>query len=548
MSTKTLRKRIALVAVSALGAGLLSVVAVPSANAAAGDLVINTSGSVGLLASDETGTTTKTAVLLSSGTLVISSVAATLATPRLEVSAGAAIISATGGTLSTDQTYVYASASGTNITAINIKPTGAVGSTFTVTTRASNSSSAAAVHVVTVTIAGSSESQKASVANSRVNWATSNTDAATTEVYTSAATTYSNPLYLYINLRDAYYANVTSTSGALVVTASTGAKVGTPATTGSAASGTGNTSVSASSPEALWVVVTESTVGAGWAGTITVSYNGVTIATKAGKITGAPASVTLAPLKIGKTGGTATENGFTYIVKDAAGNGLAFSTASALVYSSSSNTGVISAANGNEAAAYGNLYGDYVGRGNFTCILPGKSDVVLQYTLPNGTVIKSNSITLSCGGDAYEYSAAWDKASYVQGEIATLTVSFKDDKGNAANSVTAVDTITSGATDITLSTPMLTLAGSTYVSTGSKLNKLGQKVYTFTVGTTTGLTEGSYQAVVSFPTIDVPATAGYKVTTGSAGVTNADVLKAIVSLIASINKQIAALQKALLKK
>jgi len=34
MSTKTLRKRIALVAVSALGAGLLSVVAVPSANAA----------------------------------------------------------------------------------------------------------------------------------------------------------------------------------------------------------------------------------------------------------------------------------------------------------------------------------------------------------------------------------------------------------------------------------------------------------------------------------------------------------------------------------
>ena len=35
MSTKTLRKRIALVAVSALGAGLLSVVAVPTASATA---------------------------------------------------------------------------------------------------------------------------------------------------------------------------------------------------------------------------------------------------------------------------------------------------------------------------------------------------------------------------------------------------------------------------------------------------------------------------------------------------------------------------------
>jgi hypothetical protein len=42
MSTKTLRKRIALVAVTALGAGLLSVVAVPSANALAGDVTANT--------------------------------------------------------------------------------------------------------------------------------------------------------------------------------------------------------------------------------------------------------------------------------------------------------------------------------------------------------------------------------------------------------------------------------------------------------------------------------------------------------------------------
>jgi hypothetical protein len=38
------------------------------------------------------------------------------------------------------------------------------------------------------------------------------------------------------------------------------------------------------------------------------------------------------------------------------------------------------------------------------------------------------------------------------------------------------------------------------------------------------------------------------ITAPTGGVSNADVLKAIVSLIASINKQIAALQKALLKK
>jgi hypothetical protein len=547
MSTKTLRKRISLVAVSALGAGLLSVVAVPSAYAAVGDLTITTASSTGLLASDETGTTTKTAVLLSTGTLVVAAASASSSeVARVEVSAGAAITSATNGTISTDQTFVYTTTSGTSLTAVNIKPTGAVGSTFTVTSRGSNSGSAATVNVITVTIAGSSESQKASVANSRVNWATSNSDAATTEVATSASTTYSNTLELYINLRDAYYANVTSTSGALVVTASTGAKVGTPAAS-AAAAGTGSTSVSAASPAGLWVIVSESTVGAGWAGTVTVSYNGVVIATKTGQITGAPASITVAPIKIGKTGGTATENAFTYIVKDTAGNGLAF-TAGALVYSSSSKTGVVSGAVGTENAEYGNAYGDYVGRGSITCVLAGTSDVVLQYTLPNGTTIKSNALKATCGGDAYSMSAAFDKASYIQGEIATLTVTFKDVAGNLANSVTAVDAIEESATNATISAPMMSMVGGMYVSTGIKPGSAGTKVYTFTVGTATGLTDGSYNAVVSFPSLDEKTTVAYKVTTGSTGVSNADVLKAIVSLIASINKQIAALQKALLKR
>jgi hypothetical protein len=43
-------------------------------------------------------------------------------------------------------------------------------------------------------------------------------------------------------------------------------------------------------------------------------------------------------------------------------------------------------------------------------------------------------------------------------------------------------------------------------------------------------------------------TATYTVAAATGAISLADVLKAIVSLIASINKQIAALQKALLKK
>jgi hypothetical protein len=183
-----------------------------------------------------------------------------------------------------------------------------------------------------------------------------------------------------------------------------------------------------------------------------------------------------------------------------------------------------------------------------TCVLAGTSDVVLQYTLSNGTTIKSNALKATCGGDAYSMSASFDKASYVQGEIATLTVTFKDDKGNLANSVTATDTITGSETDASISAPMMSMVGGMYVSTGIKPGKAGTKVYTFTVGTASGLTDGSYNAVVAFPTLDEKATVAYKVTTGSTAASMADVLKAIVSLIASINKQIAALQKALLKK
>jgi hypothetical protein len=62
--------------------------------------------------------------------------------------------------------------------------------------------------------------------------------------------------------------------------------------------------------------------------------------------------------------------------------------------------------------------------------------------------------------------------------------------------------------------------------------------------------------VVSAPVINAQSetaaaanqSVSYKVAASSTAVSNEDVLKAIVSLIASINKQIAALQKALLRR
>ena len=78
----------------------------------------------------------------------------------------------------------------------------------------------------------------------------------------------------------------------------------------------------------------------------------------------------------------------------------------------------------------------------------------------------------------------------------------------------------------------------------------GSRVYTFTVGGTTAVTAGSYVAIVEYASLaaGTKQTPAYKISTGSTDVTNAEVLKSIVALIASINKQIQALQKLILQR
>ena len=550
MSTKTLRKRIALVAVAALGAGLLTVVPVSSASAAEGDFTFT---GTGLLGSMTTGSsTTQTATLLTTGNLVVTTTG-WVANSYYVVSAGATITAESGGgTISADQKKFTASATSDTFTVV---PTGAAGSTFTVTGYTS-STSGVVTDLLTVSIAGTSEYGVASASKSYLSWVATDGADATSDVANASQTTYTNGLFLNIQLNDAYGNDITSTTGALVATVTSGATVAIGAATAAVTTaGTYTQAVSNANPADINLLIKETTAGAGWSGTVTVTYNGVVIGTKSGKITGAPASLLVSPIYINKADSTANTT-WVYYVKDAAGNELTTPTTTSVVLTSSSDKSVISAAVSNSSPDP-TLDADTYGTGTTTCLKAGSSKVVMQITT-NGNVVKSNEFTQLCGGAAYSYTAAFDKASYVQGEIATLTVTFKDALGNLATSLTKVDTCdtSDNTTDAAISAPMMTKVGSSssiYSETsagvcGIKPGKAGTKVYTFTVGTSTGLTEGAYNAVVSFPTIDDAASVSYKVTTGSTGVTNADVLKAIVSLIASINKQIAALQKALLKK
>jgi hypothetical protein len=184
--------------------------------------------------------------------------------------------------------------------------------------------------------------------------------------------------------------------------------------------------------------------------------------------------------------------------------------------------------------------------GTFTCgPTAGSSAVKLRHTSAStGVTIVSPAFTARCADNPYTYTASMDKASYTQGEIGTLTVTFLDSKGNKANSVIAV-----GASTFVL--PMLTMVTATGAAT-ALTDANGEIKYTFTVGTTSGMTAGTFSGIVDFTALtDVAATKAtptYKLSTGGDSTTNADVLKSIVALIASINKQIQALQKLILKR
>jgi hypothetical protein len=558
MSNKTIKQRIALVAVSALTAGFFSVVTTaPAANAADGT-VSDTTGSVGLVGALTAGTTTRTAVLLSTGTLVLTITADSV----VKVSAGAVITQ--GGSIDSDQKCT-AMTQASDAT-VEIKPTGAAGSTFTVTTYDENSCATAATLAdsITVTIAATSAAGVATAANSTVRWASANSGAAPTAAQdsTNSKTTYGTTLELYIAVADAYDQPIEAGGGALVVTASSGAYLGGIAASGATAgTDTLSTRVLTTDPSEVWVLVREATAGAGWSGTVTVSYNGVVLATKSGTITGHPASITVSPYKIGALSATTADPvTWLYQVKDTAGNLLSF-TSTDLVFNESSNGAIVSSAQGLSsgvgvnASSSTTTYGASTGTGTITCTsTAGTANVSVKYTGPTGIVVKSNTWAATCGGDARTYTASFDKASYIQGEIATLTIAFKDIKGLPANSATAVAALdgasTAGSTNATIATPMMTLVGSLGAGTSMKPDVTGNLIYKFTVGTGSGLTAGSYNAVVSFPTLAAASSVSvaYKVGTGSTAVTNEEVLKSIVALIASINKQIQALQKLILKR
>jgi len=528
--------------------------------------------SIGLLSKDSSVITAQTATVLAGGALSLyANVSTNVAFIGSGGSFSGAVVANSAATVSysNDVKTVFLPGTASQLVAVRWNAPTTPG-TYTVSmNRASATaqvtptvgSSGTLTGAITVTVVAATAGGAYSAAYSACN-TRSNTDGVGVATGVDTTTAYSNGHVAYIafDLDDAYDASLDP--GALVVTATNGALVSLGTSAAAAAAGTTSTIVSTVAPTNQVVQVVQGTANAPVTSTVTITYNGTTVCTKTVTIRGEVASLTVANVgteDLSKSAGSATwiadgtnrAGMFTVTAKDSAGNTVAPGTAgvsgfAAVAATLTTTVQAITISSANVATSISSSTAAWnYSVGNFTCgSTAGESKVKIQYTnLASGTIATSAEFTARCADDPYTYTASFDKASYVQGELATLTVQFLDSKGNKANNVGAHGALTD-------STPMFTEVTAQGDGVADKAD--GTNTYTYTVGGTTAVTAGSYTAIIDFASLTavaaVKATPSYKVSTGSTDVSNAEVLKSIVALIASINKQIQALQKLILKR
>jgi hypothetical protein len=411
---------------------------------------------------------------------------------------------------------------------------------------------------VVASSAGGTYSPVYSVCNTSSTTSVPGSTATTANVDSTSTVTNGNAWYINFALADSYQNALDD--GNIVVTATNGALVNY-AEAAMATAGTSSTAVSYNNASPYGsVTVVQGTANAPVTTTVTISYNGTTVCTKTVSIRGEVAKIAVSDIAVqdisaatGKTGypddGSGRAGLFIVTATDSAGNQVATSTIGSFSADAASLAGqtiVTSLSVDKSATATSSTEAQRYSTGIYTCGATAGEVKTAKIKFTNtgsGTTVTSDAFTLRCADDPYTYTASWDKASYVQGEIATLTVKFLDSKGNAANTIGS----TGGWSGVT---PMLTPISAT--GSAPTLDKNGAKTYTYSVGGNTAITAGSYVSVIDFTALTAVAatkqTPSYKVSTGGDSTTNADVLKSIVALIASINKQIQALQKLILKR
>jgi hypothetical protein len=565
MSTKTNFKRVALVAVASLGLGVLTSIA--PANAASGGITVAANGAtatssrgiVAGTASAEQGTT-HTMSMLPTGSLYVTMVAHGSGTNSLAV-AGGTISACAGGTVTLNSTSTQC----TNLSDVDITATvvPTAGATLVVVSQYNPLLTAEenrqTISIVAASTVGAFSASKSNLKATReASLDASNTGANVDEkyetgtalyysdTYRSSATTVLNGLtgYMYFDLKDSNDNALSSDTTGVSASATGGCLVGFDAAAN--AIGTGASDVDAQGI----VYIKQAVANAPAKCVVSFSANGSVIATKTYTFLGQVTKLVVSDIVIAKSGVT-TEDAIFVDAQDAAGN----SVPGVTVANGGALTGSVDALTANTATdrTVTNVYDGGVTM-DVACAVKGLAkDLKVSTTNASAATIYSDAFSVQCSGSPVNYSASLDKASYTIGEVATLTITAKDSAGNLTWDGAELGDSTS---DLTAARYAVSIAGGPMTQVGSIVStdsfSSGVKKYKFTVG---GINSGSFQLVVDLPGLNSTTysqsavSVAYKVATSAdGGVQMADVLKAIVSLIASINKQIAALQKALLKR
>jgi len=322
-------------------------------------------------------------------------------------------------------------------------------------------------------------------------------------------------------------------------------------TSASVANGRGTLSVvsTTAAGTSVYVRVTPNSRSAGGITTVTLTAGGVVVAART--ITFLPEATKMVVTK-NMTGTIGGSGAFSYQLQTAAGQNVpgsvevraltltpAVSSATerkADTIAPSASTGTTNGVN--NTTWFGSTTSD--GIVEFVCGVAASSTskVTFRHTAPVSETVIDTVVDLSCASGNATYTISTDKAAYKIGEIATITIDAKDSFGKAVSDFTTIGG--AGTTTISIGGGTITKAqvdgalGTGDVFVGGKRTYQAQMT-----------TAGSFNVVVNLPgSTTKSATAGYSVSGGDAS--NADVLKSIVALIASINKQIQALQKLIL--
>ena len=568
MSKKTNFKRIALVAVAALGLGVFTSIAPASAaadlatiEANGGSATAESNGLINSLDVDsttavgggtdnaiETGDLTVTAKLTVGGRIAITTAGSHTNGAAVRVTGGliTAASVATSGTAALNTGGTVATASTTNAMTVVAVPNGGVGTTMSIEIWNDKTDGYAAGvdanTLVTVSIVAAGAQGVFAPTNSLTKFAANASYTDTSSTYGTvdeAGATYvdydETGATITFKAFDAYGVNLPL---ALITCSATGAVL----TSVGSQSATNFLSTSSSALQTTGVgycSIKRAVANTATTSVVTISVNGVVFGSRSLTFVGEAASISVTSVKIQKSEAVAKTDSFYFTVKDSAGNLLS---SKAVTQDSARYNSIVTTATAGSTAAYNAALPTAAG---WTCsTTEGSANLRLRTLKADGiTYVYSPDFTASCYGDPDSYSASFDKASYVPGDIATLTITAKSEKGNPTNDYAVL-----GASSYDVS-----IAGSnmTAVVTPTNADKFskGSKTYKFIVGAT----EGSYNMVVNLPNWNYTGgpqalTVAYKIAASTATVSNADVLKSIVALIASINKQIQALQKLILKR